>query len=154
MRRSGWSHGCATRYLALTCASTPKRGRNPLLFPSAHSLCFGVVSESHNINNEVDHNQHFTRCRTLESTTALEIGVVTWLYKDKPAIRWEPFRAWPKPPTPEELAQAWREALNNSRFFRVCNRCGVRQNRGDMHDESVCNTCAERDFGLPESHRS
>lgn len=122
-------------------------GCNPLLFRSTHSVCFWVVTKPQNIHNDVDLIQRFSRCRTLESTTALEIGIVIWAQKDKPALRWVPFRAWPQPPTPEELAQAWREALDNSRFFCVCNLCRMRQNRGEMHDEFLCHGCAERDFG-------
>jgi formylmethanofuran dehydrogenase subunit E len=39
-------------------------------------------------------------------------------------------------------------ALKEPRFFRRCVRCGELNNAGHMHDREICQSCAERFFGV------
>jgi hypothetical protein len=94
--------------------------------------------------SDVELLQQFTRCRTIDGSTALEVAVVVSAPKHKLAFRWEPCCAWPARPRPEELAEAWKAALVNPRYFRICSCCNFRTNRGQMFDESICCFCAEK----------
>jgi hypothetical protein len=58
--------------------------------------------------------------------------------------------SWPEPsnPSPEEIEAARRALLNNTKFFRVCATCHERHPDGWMYDKTLCQSCAERHFGV------
>lgn len=88
--------------------------------------------------------------RTVESMDGvhLQVGVVEWHEPHSPSLTWKVFRKWRKLPDSSRLAAAQQTALMSSRFFRVCRRCGERNNVGHMHDRTVCQTCAEDRLGV------
>jgi NADH pyrophosphatase NudC (nudix superfamily) len=90
----------------------------------------------------------FTRMVEVDGEIRLEVAVVDWPQPHTPTMVWKTFRYWKKPPTPERLAAAQQKALTMRRFFRVCQRCGERNNAGHMHDRRICQTCAEKHLGV------
>ncbi len=77
-----------------------------------------------------------------------EVGVIAWPHPHTPEIKWATFRTWKRPPTESRVEVAKAAALRNPRFFRTCTRCGELHNTGHMHDELICQSCAERHFGV------
>lgn len=85
----------------------------------------------------------FTRTAEVDGEIHLQVAVVDWPDPGSPALVWKTFRHWKKPPTPERLAAAQQNALMSRQCFRVCQHCGQRNNIGHMHDDAICQTCAE-----------
>jgi hypothetical protein len=90
----------------------------------------------------------FLRLREIDGVIALEVGIVEWHGPHTPKRRWEVAHRFTSAPSPDELRSAQRAALENPRFFGVCNMCGKRCNIGHMHSETVCQGCAERHLGV------
>jgi hypothetical protein len=91
---------------------------------------------------------NFMRLTQGDGESRLEIAVVEWSGPHSPTLRWETYRTWSRPPSPEQLSAAHRSALQEPRFFNVCSICGERNNAGHMHDTNTCQGCAERHLGV------
>lgn len=90
--------------------------------------------------------QDFTR---LDSEGAsLQAAVVEWTSSHTPTLRWHVFQTWGRSPEPDELEEAKQRALNDARFFRTCTTCRVLHNVGHMHDDHLCQACAEQHHGV------
>ena len=90
----------------------------------------------------------FTRTVGVDGEVHLQVAVVKWPEPHEPTLAWTSIRRWKQPPTPERLAAARQKALSMPRYFRVCQRCGERNNVGHMDDREICQTCAERHLGV------
>ncbi len=73
------------------------------------------------------------------------VGVVEWDEPHSPRVEWVTLRRWKTIPDASRLARARQAALANLHFFRVCSRCGKLNNIGHMHDDAICQACAEAD---------
>ena len=90
----------------------------------------------------------FTRTIETGGEIELQVATVEWPGPERPVLVWKTFRHWKKPPTAERLAAAQQQALSSPRYFRVCRRCGKRNNVGHMHDRNICQSCAETHLGI------
>ncbi len=90
----------------------------------------------------------FMRVAEGDGESRLEIGIVEWSGPHSPKLHWKTYRTWSKPPNPEQLSAARRSALQDTRFFSVCRKCGEQNNAGHMHDIETCQACAERHLGV------
>ena len=90
----------------------------------------------------------YTRVREVEGTFILEILVIHADRSSTPSGDWRPYRSWKKRPSPERVQSAQRTAVEASRFFGRCSRCGELNLAGRMHDARVCRRCAERFLGI------
>jgi hypothetical protein len=97
---------------------------------------------------DAEHIADFMRLQETEDGTRLEVAVVEWDGPASPTLHWKTYRRWRKPPTTDRLIAAQQKALGNSRFFRICQLCGERNNGGHMHDRTTCHSCAERYLGV------
>ena len=86
----------------------------------------------------------FTRIRVVRGCTILQIAIVTWPSPSEPRLGWRKFRSWSGQPQPADIAAAQAEALRDHRYFLRCERCRERCNVGHMHDDKVCQGCAEQ----------
>jgi len=90
----------------------------------------------------------FMRTVEMDGEIHLQVAVVDWPQPGSPTLVWKAFRRWKRWPTPERLAAAQQKALTAPRYFRVCQRCGERNNVGHMHDRKTCQSCAYRYLGV------
>ena len=88
----------------------------------------------------------FTRIVNIGPGTWLEVALVRWDGPHSPRLSWLAWRAWSARPRPEELDSAEAELLNDRRYFLVCAWCGRKLNAGHMHDDCICQGCAEREL--------
>lgn len=102
-------------------------------------------------SNDPDLLRDFTRLvpvgRGLDGALWLEVGVVSWPTPHTPQLCWEPLESLPAHASAEAVAQAQHTALNDPRYFAVCERCARRCPQGWMHGE-LCQSCAERWLGV------
>ena len=67
---------------------------------------------------------------------------------------WTPVGQWVTAKTLEtsvdiaELDKEVSDLIRNSKYFGFCSMCQEFNNSGHMHDESVCQGCAERHLGI------
>lgn len=87
--------------------------------------------------------EDFTRVSRGPDGFILEVAVIDW-HGHEPNPTWKAFRRWKREPSDGQIARAQRRALDERRFFRVCELCTERNNVGHMADEGRCQTCAER----------
>jgi hypothetical protein len=90
----------------------------------------------------------FMRVETTASGTHLEVAAVDWEAPAHPVLHWRTFRRWHRPPSPERIVAAQDKALQQPRFFRVCELCEERNNPGHMHDRRTCQGCAQARLGV------
>jgi hypothetical protein len=90
----------------------------------------------------------FTRIVDVDGGVHLQAAVVGWPEPHSPTLVWTTFRHWKKPPTAARLSAAQQKALMSPRYFRVCQRCGERNNAGHMADHEICQSCAYQYLGV------
>ena len=90
----------------------------------------------------------FMRIRLVNGATWLEVALVEWPHPHEPRLRWQQFHTWPGVPAAAKVETVQRLALADPRFFRRCKRCGELCNRGHMHNQNTCQSCAERVLGV------
>jgi len=90
----------------------------------------------------------FMRTRETGEGTVLEVAVVEWHGPHEPGLRWEEYQSWIGTPNDGEVKTAQLRALADPEFFMQCGRCGERCNVGNMHDNTICQGCAERYLGV------
>jgi type I restriction enzyme M protein len=90
----------------------------------------------------------FLRTRETGEGTVLEVAVVEWHGPHEPGLCWEEYQSWVGTPTDGEVKTAQLRALADPEFFKQCGRCGERCNVGNMHDDTICQGCAERYLGV------
>ena len=86
----------------------------------------------------------FTRVTQDEGGWLFEVAIVDWHGACDPFLVWHAFCRWKGNPSGERIAAAQSAALASKRFFRRCELCGEVNNRGHMHDKTICQSCAER----------
>ena len=90
----------------------------------------------------------FMRVTKGDGDSRLQLAIIEWPGPHSPELRWKDYRTWSKPPNPEQLTAARRLALQDTRFFKVCRKCGERNNASHMHDTETCQACAERHLSV------
>lgn len=96
-----------------------------------------------------DYLDGFFRCHKQWAHWTFEVATVEWDgTPHTPRLSWTTFRRWIAEPNPQEILEARTAALATPRFFRTCTRCGELTNTGHMHDQRVCQGCAEKFLGV------
>jgi type I restriction enzyme M protein len=90
----------------------------------------------------------FMRTRETGEGTVLEVAVVEWHGPHEQGLCWEEYQSWVGKPTDTEVKAAQERALADPELFKQCNRCGELCNVGNMHDDTICQGCAERYLGV------
>lgn len=90
----------------------------------------------------------FTRVIASDGEYCFEVGIVQWRSSYESSLIWKRFRRWVRAPSAERVRAAQVKALQQRRFFQLCERCGERNNVGHMYSDEICQTCAERYLGV------
>lgn len=87
--------------------------------------------------------EDYTRVHLAGGVFHFEVGIVSWR-GHRPETDWKSFRRWKREPTPAQIQLARARALKERRFFRTCGQCAETSNIGHMHDDRICQSCAEK----------
>ena len=90
----------------------------------------------------------FTRLTRTPEETALEVAVVSWNGPHTPVLKWQTFQTWRGDADAEEISAEKRTVLKDPRFFCICDKCGELNNKGHMHNQHLCQGCAERHYNV------
>lgn len=80
--------------------------------------------------------------------TRVFVGVVHWDGAHNPRIEWAYACCAPPESSETTLDGVVTEVLCSLEYFAVCGECGQRNPIGWMHDDSICQSCAERNHGV------
>jgi hypothetical protein len=90
----------------------------------------------------------FTKTTRRPDGIRIVVAFIDWPSPAEPRTRWHVVTRLPTE-TPERNITAARNALlKNRRYFRLCNTCGETNPIGWMHDDHICQSCAEKDLGV------
>lgn len=89
----------------------------------------------------------FTRIRIEPDAIVLEIQTLAW-DGHTPETHWEEVKRLPPTTKESEITKQHKQLLQRRRFFRVCTVCNERQPNGCMHDDEICQSCAEKTLGV------
>jgi hypothetical protein len=90
----------------------------------------------------------FVRKRYDDEVIVFFVCRIVWDGQHTPVKEWVPVSVLPVMSSPAEIEKAKRALLKRRRFFKVCEMCGERKPDGWMHDNEVCQSCAERELGV------
>ena len=76
--------------------------------------------------------------------TVVEVCVVSWPHPHEPQSTWCVAAVVPAGASLKEVDQAVAKVLRDRKYFRVCTECGERKPGGWMHDNKICQRCAEK----------
>lgn len=92
--------------------------------------------------------EEFTDVKIEEDGIALRILKITWPQPHTPRSSWVTVSVLPVETSPLDLDIARRQLLENTKHFRICTMCHKRNPNGWMHDDTICQSCAERHLGV------
>lgn len=91
----------------------------------------------------------FTRARRSGAAIVLEVQVIRWTAgPHTPDTSWAEVERLAGDSTVAEIERRRRRLLQRRRLFRICSTCTERTPVGWMHDQHVCQGCAERTLGI------
>ncbi len=67
---------------------------------------------------------------------------------DTIAEKWSKYKELPKDLTEADLNSAKDALLKNSKYFRTCHICNELNPTGWMHNDTMCQSCAETELGI------
>lgn len=99
-------------------------------------------------SNDLQIVEEFTRvCRSADSLV-IEVAQIDWEGSHTPIRSWTSAVTLAAAATPAAIQDARFALLASRRYFRICRRCRERQPLGWMHDGAVCQSCAEKYYGV------
>jgi hypothetical protein len=72
----------------------------------------------------------------------------SWLRPHEPYSEWMEGETLPGKVSQSEIQDAVKRVIENHRHFRVCQECGDRKPTGWMHNDRICQGCAEANYGI------
>ncbi len=86
--------------------------------------------------------------RVAPSGRRVQVAMISWNGPHTPSTEWVNFRSIPENTTPDEIEKAMNQALARKSYFLRCQTCKQLNPLGWMHDDRICQGCAERDLGV------
>ena len=78
----------------------------------------------------------------------IQVKVIDWPSPSEPVSSWVTAKTLRGIPSPEKVQEAVQRVLETKKYFRVCGECQQRKPSGWMHDNKVCQSCAEHNHGV------
>ena len=98
--------------------------------------------------DDVELIREFIRVLHLNDEIQVHVALIKWEGAHNPQIEWEHARSIPLGCSEANIDGIVRELLQSTQYFAVCDECGERNPLGWMGDESICQSCAERNHGI------
>jgi len=98
--------------------------------------------------NDREPAHHFVKLEPVPGALRVLVGAVSWDGPQSPSISWALARELPEPVSDDEIDRAVAEVRASADYFATCEECGQRNPLGWMHDERVCQSCAQQTHGV------
>lgn len=73
---------------------------------------------------------------------------ISWPHPHEPVSSWTVASVLPQTSSSQEVDSKIQETLGNKQYFQICQECVERKPRGWMHNDGICQSCAERNHGV------
>ncbi len=91
--------------------------------------------------------KEFIRVEKTEKEVQILVRKIRWDGPHTPISTWVIGKGLSDTASEADIESAAMRVLEDPRYFRVCLECGKRKPLGWMHDESICQRCAEINHG-------
>ena len=98
--------------------------------------------------NATQLSRRFIRVRDSGEHKTIQVLRITWYEPSRPTSYWRTVVRLPPSASATAVVKARRALLKNPKHFGVCAECGERNPQGWMHDEALCQSCAEANHGV------
>ena len=79
---------------------------------------------------------------------AIRVCWITWPHPHEPKTHWHTVAMLLGDAKSRDTVKERRKLLDNKRYFGVCTECRERNPIGWMHDDAICQSCAESNHGI------
>ena len=90
----------------------------------------------------------FVRVERTDDRVRILVREIHWDGPHTPVSTWVNADNFPATATEAEANAAASRVLEDARYFRVCRECEQRNPVGWMHDDRICQGCAEANHGV------
>ena len=91
--------------------------------------------------------KEFIRVEKGESEVGLLVRTIDW-EGHTPFSIWEDAISLPATASDEDIQSASVRILDDPAYFRICTGCNERNPNGWMHDDKICQGCAQENHGI------
>jgi hypothetical protein len=92
--------------------------------------------------------REFVRVERTEKRVQILVRKIRWDGPHKPLSTWVVAKSLPDTASVPAIEEASASTLEDHRYFRTCHECGKRKPVGWMHNESICQRCAEANHAV------
>jgi len=97
---------------------------------------------------DTDLRKEFIRIDKTGSGVEVHVCTISWEGSHTPVSKWVRGQELRREASKAEIDKAVALLLEDTQYFRVCRECDERNPIGWMHDERICQGCAERNHGV------
>lgn len=95
-------------------------------------------------NNSIDDFKKYIWLDKTSGAIDISVEVVEWLGPHDPKLEYRIVKKLPLNTSDEQLEQELKKLINDNRYFARCAGCNNACLRGQMYDQVICYTCAEK----------
>ena len=92
--------------------------------------------------------KEFIRVEKTRLSVQILVCKINWDGSHSPISKWVVGRKLSRKATKAEIESAIVETLGDFNYFQVCLECDKRNSIDHMHDENICQGCAETKHGV------
>jgi hypothetical protein len=90
----------------------------------------------------------YMRVARSDNTIEIQVEMIEWPHPHTPTSSWHTIDKLDKFTSQEVIDEIVEKTLSDKRYFKVCNECNERNPVGHMHDNKICQSCAENNHGI------
>jgi len=92
--------------------------------------------------------REFISVERSQGDVVIRVCQIEWPAPHSPVSKWTTAKRLGANASEEEIDLAVQGLLEDGRYFRVCVECDEPNPTGHMHDDRICQSCAERNHGV------
>ena len=90
----------------------------------------------------------FVRTSKTKCSTVVEVAQIEWEGPHTPITKWSMYKELSHDVTESDLIRTKNTLLKDSKYFLTCDVCNRLNPRGWMHNDTMCDSCAETELGI------
>ena len=99
-------------------------------------------------NNDAEIIKEFIKVEKTDLCVKILVKHISWPKVYEPHSEWMEEDTLPGKVSQSEIQDAVKRVLENGRHFGVCQECGERNPTGWMHNDRICQGCAQANYGI------
>ena len=100
------------------------------------------------MNNDTEIISRFIKVEQGKSRLNILACSISWPHPHEPLSNWTVAAALPLDSSSGKIDSEIQAVLINKDYFQVCQECGQRKPCGWMHNDAICQGCAEKNHSV------